>query len=101
MKFFISFVFILSFILISGCKSKTPEEKKCDKMMEHMYNLTVDSPKINALPSSERNELIDSLRAEFEAKKTQSIKECSIEFNEKTYNCIMNTNSIQNLSKCD
>ncbi len=101
MNKFFSIIFILSLILISSCKSKSPEEKKCNEMMEHMYDLTINSESINSLSSTERNEAIDSLRGEFEAKKNTSIKQCAKDFNKSTYNCIMNSQSTSELNNCN
>ncbi len=101
MRTFFSIIFIVSLILISGCKSKSPEEKKCNEMMEHMYDLTIDSSQIGNLPASEQDEAIETLRGEFEAKKTTSIKACVKDFNNGTYKCIMAATSIEGLSSCN
>ena len=103
MNKFFSIVFIISLILMSSCKSKSksPEEKKCMEMLEYMYELTINSAQITNLSPSEQDEAIDSLRGELEAKKTSSIKSCVKEFKNSTYKCIMNSNDITDLSKCD
>ena len=101
MKKLFGFVVILSVLAIASCKSKTPEEIKCEKMMEHMYNLTINSPKLRNLHEAERSELIETLKGEFESKKRASIKECAKEFNETTYNCLMTARTTADLAKCD
>jgi hypothetical protein len=101
MKKLFGFVVILSVLAIAGCKSRTPEEIKCGKMMEHMYNVTIDSPKLKDLHEAERRELIETLKGEFESKRSASVKECAKEFNETTYNCLMNAGTTADFAKCN
>ena len=79
-------------------KADNKKVNKCKSAIMHVYNLTLESPKMK--PMLKDPKIAEQLKASMKYQMKQGLGKCVDKFSEESYKCLMKTTKFEDLTKC-